>query len=91
MVALLSSYLSRHCLPAGEGVAKIADVGMSRRMLSDLATAQAIMTPLWSAPEVLRRERASVKVRTIKGSEGWGPDVPFPWTAFHLEPQPHPS
>ena len=46
----------------GEGVAKIADVGMSRRMLSDLATAQAIMTPLWSAPEVLRRERASVKV-----------------------------
>ena len=43
-------------------MAKIADVGMSRRMLSDLATAQAIMTPLWSAPEVLRRERASVKV-----------------------------
>ncbi|KAK2075706.1 hypothetical protein QBZ16_001815 [Prototheca wickerhamii] len=52
---------SPNILLTGEGVAKIADVGMSRRMLSDLATAQAIMTPLWSAPEVLRRERASVK------------------------------
>ena len=71
-------------------MAKIADVGMSRRMLSDLATAQAIMTPLWSAPEVLRRERASVKVR-IGGREGWAPDVPLTWTAFHLVPHSHSS
>ncbi|KAL6772273.1 hypothetical protein ACKKBG_A29590 [Auxenochlorella protothecoides x Auxenochlorella symbiontica] len=52
---------SPNILLTGEGVAKIADVGMSRRMVSDLATAQPIMTPLWSAPEVLRRERVSAK------------------------------
>lgn len=51
-------------------MAKIADVGMSRRMVSDLATAQPIMTPLWSAPEVLRRERVSAKVHCA-----WGPPV----------------
>ena len=71
-------------------MAKIADVGMSRRMLSDLATAQAIMTPLWSAPEVLRRERASVKVCST-GCEGWAPDGSLTWTAFHLVPHSHSS
>jgi hypothetical protein len=43
-------------------VAKIGDVGMVRPQVSDLVTAQPLMTPLWAAPEVLRRERAGVKV-----------------------------
>lgn len=60
---------SPNILLTAEGVAKIADVGMSRRMVSDLATAQPIMTPLWSAPEVLRKERVSSKARAA----GWAP------------------
>lgn len=51
-----------HCRTAEEGVAKIGDVGMVRPQVSDLVTAQPLMTPLWAAPEVLRRERAGVKV-----------------------------
>lgn len=51
---------------AEEGVAKIGDVGMVRAMgnaaAGGLATAAPLMTPLWAAPEVLRRERAGVKV-----------------------------
>ena len=36
-----------------DGRAKIADMGMSRCQVSEaLVTAQAIMTPIWSAPEV---------------------------------------
>lgn len=55
-------------------MAKIADVGMSRPMVSDLATAQVIMTPLWSAPEVLCRQRASVKASApgMPRGMGWG-------------------
>ncbi len=44
-------------------MAKIADVGMVRSQVAELVTAQPVLTPLWAAPEVLRRERASVKVR----------------------------
>ncbi|KAL4420423.1 hypothetical protein ABPG75_010079, partial [Micractinium tetrahymenae] len=58
-VALGLNYLHRWL--AEEGTAKIADVGMLRRQASELITAQPVMTPLWSAPEVLRRERAGVK------------------------------
>ncbi|KDD72070.1 protein tyrosine kinase, partial [Helicosporidium sp. ATCC 50920] len=50
---------SPNILLTSEGVAKIADVGMSRRLVTNLVTAQPIMTPLWAAPEVLRRERTS--------------------------------
>jgi hypothetical protein len=50
------------CCFAEEGVAKIGDVGMVRPHVADLVTAQPLMTPLWAAPEVLRRERAGVKV-----------------------------
>ena len=49
--------------PAEEGVAKLADVGMVRHSVSGLLTAPPVMTPLWAAPEVLRRERAGPKVR----------------------------
>ncbi|KAL4424682.1 hypothetical protein ABPG77_004489 [Micractinium sp. CCAP 211/92] len=52
---------SPNVLLSEEGTAKIADVGMLRRQASELITAQPVMTPLWSAPEVLRRERAGVK------------------------------
>lgn len=48
---------------AEEGVAKICDVGMLRPQVAELITAQPVMTPLWAAPEVIRREKASVKVR----------------------------
>ncbi|EFN52644.1 hypothetical protein CHLNCDRAFT_138527 [Chlorella variabilis] len=57
-VALGLNYLHRW---PEEGVAKIADVGMVRPHMADLLTAQPLMTPLWAAPEVLRRERAGVK------------------------------
>ena len=54
-------------------MAKIADVGMVRPHMADLLTAQPLMTPLWAAPEVLRRERAGVKVgRERVGRVGWG-------------------
>lgn len=43
---------SPNVLLSEEGVAKIADVGMSRAQVSDLVSAQPIMTPLWAAPEV---------------------------------------
>jgi hypothetical protein len=33
------------------------------RQVKDLVTAQPVMTPLWAAPEVVRHERASIKVR----------------------------
>jgi serine/threonine protein kinase len=32
------------------------------RQVKDLVTAQPVMTPLWAAPEVVRHERASIKV-----------------------------
>ena len=44
-----------------DGRAKIADMGMSRSQAnSALVTAQAIMTPIWSAPEVVNKERTSL-------------------------------
>lgn len=43
---------SPNVLLSEEGVAKIADVGMSRRQEAALVSAQPIMTPLWAAPEV---------------------------------------
>ena len=43
---------SPNVLLSEEGVAKIADVGMTRSQVSALVTAQPIMTPLWAAPEV---------------------------------------
>jgi serine/threonine protein kinase len=43
---------SPNVLLSEEGVAKIADVGMSRAQEAELVSAQPIMTPLWSAPEV---------------------------------------
>lgn len=52
---------SPNVLLTEEGVAKIADVGMLRTQERDLVTAQATMTPLWSAPEVIARQPASVK------------------------------
>lgn len=54
---------SPNVLLSEEGVAKIADVGMVRSQVKDLVTAQPVMTPLWAAPEVVRHERASIKVR----------------------------
>lgn len=51
---------SPNILLTAEGVAKIADVGMSRRLVGNLLTAQPIMTPLWAAPEVLRRARTGI-------------------------------
>jgi len=53
---------SPNVLLSEEGVAKIADVGMVRSQVKDLVTAQPVMTPLWAAPEVVRHERASIKV-----------------------------
>lgn len=43
----------------------------SPQQVKDLVTAQPVMTPLWAAPEVVRHERASIKV----GSEGVGGGV----------------
>ena len=43
---------SPNVLLSEEGVAKIADVGMVRSQVKDLATPQPVMTPLWAAPEV---------------------------------------
>lgn len=45
---------SPNVLLSEEGVAKIADVGMSRSQVGELVSAQPIMTPLWAAPEVRR-------------------------------------
>ena len=52
---------SPNVLLSEEGNAKIADVGMVRVQDRDRVTAQRIMTPLWAAPEVMRRERTSIK------------------------------
>ncbi|GMH35458.1 hypothetical protein BSKO_03326 [Bryopsis sp. KO-2023] len=52
---------SPNVLLSEEGVAKIADVGMVRKQVKELVTAQPVMTPLWAAPEVMRKERASIK------------------------------
>ena len=46
-------------------MAKLADVAMVRPQAAELVTAQPVLTPLWAAPEVLRRERASVKVGSV--------------------------
>jgi serine/threonine protein kinase len=43
---------SPNVLLSEEGLAKVADVGMSRPQEADLVSAQPIMTPLWAAPEV---------------------------------------
>lgn len=60
----VSWHLCMTCrLPAEEGLAKICDVGMVRHQLSDLMTPQPMMTPLWAAPEVMKREKSNVKVR----------------------------
>lgn len=63
---------SPNVLLSEEGVAKIADVGMVRSQVKDLVTAQPVMTPLWAAPEVVRHERASIKVRARGGGAGPG-------------------
>lgn len=52
---------SPNVLLSEEGNAKIADVGMVRAQDKDRVTAQRIMTPLWAAPEVMRREKTSIK------------------------------
>jgi serine/threonine protein kinase len=43
---------SPNVLLSEEGVAKLADMGMSRSQAGPLVTAQTVMTPIWSAPEV---------------------------------------
>lgn len=45
-----------------DGVAKIADIGLARTKLETLMTPQPGFTPIWSAPEVIYRERANEKV-----------------------------
>ena len=45
-----------------DGIAKIADVGLARARLQTLMTAQRDFTPIWSAPEVICREKANEKV-----------------------------
>jgi len=52
---------SPNVLLSEEGNAKIADVGMVRAQDKEKVTAQRIMTPLWAAPEVMRRERTTIK------------------------------
>eukprot|EP00210_Caulerpa_lentillifera_P003269 g3120.t1 len=52
---------SPNVLLSEEGNAKIADVGMVRTQDRDLVTAQRIMTPLWAAPEVMRKQRTNIK------------------------------
>ena len=51
---MLNSGVSRaQVLLTEDGRAKIADMGMSRSQIgTDLVSAQAVMTPIWSAPEV---------------------------------------
>ncbi|CAD7696453.1 unnamed protein product [Ostreobium quekettii] len=52
---------SPNVLLSEEGVAKIADVGMVKVQVKELMSAQPVMTPLWAAPEVLRKESANIK------------------------------
>lgn len=52
---------SPNVLLSEEGVAKIADVGMVRSQSKELISAQPVMTPLWAAPEVMRKESSSIK------------------------------
>eukprot|EP00210_Caulerpa_lentillifera_P007764 g7409.t1 len=52
---------SPNVLLSEEGNAKIADVGMVRTQDRELVTAQCIMTPLWAAPEVMRKQKTSTK------------------------------
>ncbi|XP_062504182.1 uncharacterized protein LOC134181007 [Corticium candelabrum] len=45
-----------------DGVAKIGDIGLARTKMETLMTPQPGFTPIWSAPEVIYRERAGEKV-----------------------------
>lgn len=45
-----------------DGLAKVADVGMAKAMISSDMTAQSGLTKAWAAPEVIYRKRATEKI-----------------------------